>query len=349
MKVLFGIQGTGNGHLSRARHMIPYLDSQCELDVLVSGTESELQFPYPIQYRYRGFSFKYNSKGGIDYRASLKNFSGHLFREVRNLPIKQYDLVINDFEPISAWSARRNKIPCIALGHQASFFSPHTPRPVRRDFWGEKVLQHYAPADQYIGLHFAPYDGFIFPPIIREDIRWASPENHGHYTTYLPAFGTENLIRLLHQFPQVQWHAFAKDCKESYQSKNVWVQPVEAESFTQSVLTCEGVLTGAGFETPAEALFLGKKLLVVPIRGQYEQMCNAAALRNMGIPVIHKMSEAVLPTLKSWIDSPTGDRLLFEDCTQRVIDKALRWGADQGTAIEEPWQGVPMEAVSIAT
>ena len=53
--------------------------------------------------------------------------------------------------------------------------------------------------------------------------------------------------------------------------------------FNQSLIHCTGIITGGGFETPAEALHLGKKLMAIPIRGQYEQQCNAAALKEMGV------------------------------------------------------------------
>ena len=46
MKVLYAIQGTGNGHISRAREVIPFLKQQCDLDILISGTQSDVQLPY---------------------------------------------------------------------------------------------------------------------------------------------------------------------------------------------------------------------------------------------------------------------------------------------------------------
>jgi len=36
MKVLYAIQGTGNGHLSRAEDIVPYLQKRCDVDILVS-------------------------------------------------------------------------------------------------------------------------------------------------------------------------------------------------------------------------------------------------------------------------------------------------------------------------
>jgi predicted glycosyltransferase len=51
----------------------------------------------------------------------------------------------------------------------------------------------------------------------------------------------------------------------------------------------QGIITGGGFETPAEALFLGKKIMSIPIKGQYEQQCNAAALKTLGAKVLTDM------------------------------------------------------------
>ena len=42
--------------------------------------------------------------------------------------------------------------------------------------------------------------------------------------------------------------------------------PVNNELFNKSLETCNGLLTGGGFEGPAEALYLGKKLLSVPMK-----------------------------------------------------------------------------------
>ena len=41
MKILYAIQGTGNGHLSRSMDIVPLLKKMGEVDVLVSGTQGE--------------------------------------------------------------------------------------------------------------------------------------------------------------------------------------------------------------------------------------------------------------------------------------------------------------------
>ena len=102
--------------------------------------------------------------------------------------------------------------------------------------------------------------------------------------------------------------------------------PISNEGFTKSMIESAGVITGAGFETPAEALYLGKKLLCLPIRGQYEQLCNAAALKELGVPVVAKMHATFFVDIAKWYDLPAPTPLTLEYSTyqlvQMVIEKA---------------------------
>ncbi|MBN2813127.1 MAG: hypothetical protein JXQ80_03560, partial [Bacteroidales bacterium] len=66
MKILYAVQGTGNGHLSRAMEVIPLLQKRCETDILVSGYQTNLDLPFEVKYRLNGLSFIFGKKGGID-------------------------------------------------------------------------------------------------------------------------------------------------------------------------------------------------------------------------------------------------------------------------------------------
>ena len=57
MRILYAVQGTGNGHLSRAIAVVPELMKHGAVDVLVSGTQSQIEFPFPVKFRYHGLSF----------------------------------------------------------------------------------------------------------------------------------------------------------------------------------------------------------------------------------------------------------------------------------------------------
>ena len=84
-----------------------------------------------------------------------------------------------------------------------------------------------------------------------------------------------------------------------------------------------GVLCGAGFETPAEALFMRKKLLVIPMKNQYEQHLNAAALRRMGVPVIKNLKDKNDLIISNWLENGKVIPVDYPDMTQQIIDEII--------------------------
>lgn len=322
MKILYAIQGTGNGHISRARDFIPALQKKAEIDILISGIEFDVSLPQEVKYKLKGASFIFGKHGGVDYMETLKNLSPlHFINDIRKLELKQYDFILNDFEPVSAWAGKLKKKQVIALSHQSAFLSPHTPRPDFKDNFAEGLFKKYAPSNKQIAFHFEEYDDFINTPIIRKDIRDLVPTNNGHYTVYLPAYNDKLLLKLLSQINHVNWHIFSKREKESYHIGNVSVLPIDNDKYNKSVASSSGLLTGGGFEAPAEALFLKKKVLVVPMNGQYEQACNAEALRRMGVPVIKTIDEMSIGFIKEWVEDQTKVNANFPDNLDSVIEK----------------------------
>lgn len=105
--------------------------------------------------------------------------------------------------------------------------------------------------------------------------------------------------------------------------KNISIRPITNEAFVHSMVTAKGVLCGAGFETPAEALYLGKKLMVIPMKGQYEQQCNSAALKELGVPVIKSLKNKHLDKLRKWVDSEERIVVNYPNITEQIIDQLL--------------------------
>ncbi|HLT42935.1 MAG TPA: glycosyltransferase family protein, partial [Sphingobacteriaceae bacterium] len=92
----------------------------------------------------------------------------------------------------------------------------------------------------------------------------------------------------------------------------------------ESMVSSTGIICGAGFETPAEALFLKKKLIVIPMKGQYEQQCNAAALQQLNVPVLKKLTLSRIKEIQSWIKEEDGTILVnFPDCTEQIITELV--------------------------
>jgi uncharacterized protein (TIGR00661 family) len=331
MKILYAIQGTGNGHISRAREIVPLLQQYGELDLLISGTEAEVSLSQPIKYRLHGFSFVFGTKGGVDKWATFKLMNlRRLWHDMHHLPLAQYDLIINDFEPVSAWACRLQKLHSVSLSHQCSFVSHKTPRPAKWNY-AEWLFKYYSPTTDHIGFHFEKYDDFIHTPVIRSDIRNLEPVNDGHYTVYLPAYDDKTLVHYLRKTGSVQWHIFSKRQKTHYQDGNIQIFPVNNESFNRSMASCEGLLTGGGFEGPAEALYLKKKVLMIPMTGQYEQQCNALAASKIGVPVIHAIDESFTEQLNKWIADDNRIGVNFPNETAQIVDNMIKRYAKAGS------------------
>ena len=320
MRILYAIQGTGNGHISRAREIVPLLQQYGELDLLVSGTQADVNLSQPLAYRFHGFSFVFGKKGGVDHWQTYKTMNlSRLKKDISSIPLKKYNLIINDFEPVTAWACKLQKVQSVSLSHQAAFLSEKTPRPSNFFHWAEWVFKHYAPSTHHIGFHFERYDDFIHTPVIRSDIRRQEPTDLGHITVYLPAFDDRLLLTHLKKIPEVQWEVFSKHASQAYQDGNVSVRPVNNEQYNKSLASAHGLLTGGGFEGPAEALFLGKKVLVIPMKNQYEQLCNAEAARRLGIPVLHQIDDQFAAKLRVWISDPFDVKMTFPDETSGII------------------------------
>ncbi len=324
MRILYAIQGTGNGHVCRAREIVPVLKSKAHVDVLISGIQSDVQLPFDVRYVFNGLSYIFGKNGGIDLLATYKkNRIKNLLTDIKELPVEEYDIVISDFEPVLSWACYIKNKCCIALSHQAAVLNRNSPRPKHSDAVGRAVLRSYAPASFQYGFHFSSYDENIFTPVIRKEIREITVTDNGHYTVYLPAYSDKRIIRVLSMCEGIRWEIFSKHFDREINADNITLNTINNEAFIQSLASSHGVICGAGFETPAEALFLNKKLLVVPMKNQYEQHCNAVSLKELGVPVIKSLKEKHLPAITKWLNSDERVEVDYPDNTEAILDHIL--------------------------
>lgn len=335
MKILYAIQGTGNGHVCRALEIVPVLSRKADVDVLISGIQSDVQLPFNAKYVFKGLSFIFGKKGGVDLLETYKKSRiRNLLTEIRELPVDDYDLVISDFEPVSSWACYVRNKPCISLSHQAAVMNKNSPQPKHSDAVGKAILKVYAPSTVQYGFHFGNYDENIFTPVIRKEVRESVVIDNGHYTVYLPAYSDKRIVKILSSCEGVKWEIFSKHFEQEINSENIKISPVSSSAFIKSMAASRGVICGAGFETPAEALYLRKKLLVIPMKNQYEQHCNAAALKQLGVPVLKSLKSKHVPKLQDWIDSDTRIDVDYPDNTEQILDNILKLHGSETSVVD---------------
>ena len=324
MKILYSVQATGNGHISRAMELLPHLQRHGDVDIFLSGANSTLELNAPVKYRSKGLSLFYTCQGSLSYPKTLQAFAPlRIRKEIKELPVEKYDLVLNDFECITSLACRYKKILSINFGHQASFISPLTPRPEQKAWLGEWILKNYARASHYIGLHFQRYDKFILPPVIKKEIRNTMPVDKNFIAVYLPSYCEPVLEKTFYALPDFSFRIFSRETSQIKISRNIQFFPVDKTLFNEALVTCKGIITGGGFETPAEAMHLGKKLMVIPIKGQYEQLCNAAALEKMNIKKLDDLDDDFNNQFHEWLSSKSSSYVSYRHSTEEIIEEVI--------------------------
>lgn len=284
MKILYGIQLTGNGHITRSIKIITALKSAgFDVDIITSGTNSQLKLPFEIKKQFQGLSFFYNKKGGIHWIKTLLSLKLKQFLSDLKYDVSSYDLIISDFEPVSAWSARRSNKKSLGIGNQYSFRSKKTPRPFFKDIFSEIFIKFFAPCKEHIGINYKKYDEFITLPIISDDFINKKVTDKRFYLVYLPSMSSKFISEQINTYCVGNWKVYSPDVLKDSTDGIVKLKKLDKEKFSKDLLNCSGVITASGFSTTSEALVLGKKLWSIPIKGQYEQLCNANALNKMGV------------------------------------------------------------------
>jgi len=331
MKILYGVQGTGNGHITRARIMAKALAARgIEVDWLFSGRKADAFFDMEAfgDYRLvRGLTF-HTTHGRIDYwRTLIENNLPQLFRDIRSLDTNAYDLVISDFEPVSAWAAKQQQKIVIGLSHQSAFLQaiPKAPSTMAT----RALMKYFAPSSIPVGLHWNHFNMPILPPLVEVSTHPITTDERV-YLVYLPFAAIDDIVELLAEVTNARFNIFHPVIWPHELPAHITQQPLSRDGFLQHLHACEGVICSAGFELPSEALHLGKKLLVQPVTGQYEQISNALALEKLGYAEVVRILDSTL--VSRWIEQPGRDPVEFPD----VAEALAEWiGADCREPLED--------------
>lgn len=312
-KLLYGIQGTGNGHLARARALVPELRlAGFDIDFVLTGRRHEDYFNMDL---FEGFSCYpglslISEKGRLKPWATMSNnsFMG-FFKDARKLDVSRYDLVISDFEPLTAWASRRAGVKCLGISHQAAF-AHNVPKV--GGYLGSKLLMNmFAPADIYVGLHWHNFNQPILPPLIEQlDLK---PITENKILVYMGFEAIDDVVDFISPFTNFEFHVYCKIEQETAIG-NIRLKPFSHQGFHTDLDDCAGVISNAGFELASECLFLGKKLLMKPLLGQYEQHCNALAMQSLKRgTVVQSLNRKVL---EKWLELPSHKPIHYPNVAQ---------------------------------
>ena len=325
MKIFYGCQATGNGHITRARAMAPKLrQAGIHVDYLFTGRPWDQLFEMDVfgDYQWRqGLTFS-TKAGHIQYIKTARQTHALTFvRDVRALDLTGYDAVICDFEPVTGWAAKLQGVKTIGLGHQYAF-AYEIPK-AGADFFGEKILTHFAPATVGLGVHWHHFHHPILPPIIETDADTAAVQAD-KIIVYLPFEDVDHVIALLKRYRAYQFYVYSPTMPKHQHDEtgHIHVRHLSRAGFQNDFSNAAGVICNSGFELSSEALFTGKKLLVKPLHGQMEQLSNALALEVLQLGQVMQTLDPA--TIETWLEQSRAVHVKYPDVAQRITDWLLR-------------------------
>ena len=298
MRIVHGVQSTGKGHLSRFLGLLPlYLRDGHEVLVFASGYEDPpeyfLEAVADCRYvRFRGISYVGDGVGGVSKRGTCSAFLRYLpellasFGRAQDI-ISDFapHLMVSDFDPISGSAFVAPAITKVGLSHQNILLSKgmyHPPRMQMEKFFTYAVLNIFTGGLTHrLGCHFYPGNEDCLPPIIRPAVRNARTENRRHIVVYHTLRGMlAQIERYASDHPDRPIIVYGYP--ERPDAGNIHFESDRAK-FASDLATADSYVGTAGFQSISEAFYLGKKIVVQPIVGQYEQIWNAAQLEHHGM------------------------------------------------------------------
>ncbi|WP_349431822.1 MJ1255/VC2487 family glycosyltransferase [Methylomarinum sp. Ch1-1] len=346
MKIFYGVQGTGNGHITRARVMAKELYAAgFDVTFQFTGRPPDKFFDMEIfnGYQHReGLTFN-SDNGKVSYiKTVLQSKPICFIRDVKALDLSGYDLVISDFEPVTAWAAKVQKKNTLGIGHQYAF--KHDIPRTRYEPLAELVMKFFAPVGQGVGLHWHHFDQPILPPII-ETPELPSRIQGNKVVVYLPFEDQHAVIKHLLPFKDYQFHLYSPVPVAS-DHEHIVCNPLSRDGFQRDLYDCVGIISNAGFELASESLQLGKKILAKPLHAQMEQIANAAALEHLGYG--RTMTEITPAVIEEWLHDKQAVQVSYPNIARVIVD----WIKDGKPAMESEfiarvWDRVKVSPVDL--
>lgn len=341
MKILYGVQATGNGHIARSREVIKALKERGHhVHVIFSGRDPRELWDIDVFKPYtafKGFTFV-TRRGKLRYLPTLAQLRPIRFiKDIKAFDASSFDLAIIDFEPVSARIAKRYEIPSIGLGHQYAF---HHRIPLAKwDPVARMVLKYFAPVTYPIGLHWHHFNRPILPPIVPMMAVNGHHRVDNKIVVYLPFEDQQDVLDLLRPFKDYDFDYYTA-VDQPVRKGHVFLHPFSRDGFLNDLISSSGVICNAGFELASEALHLGKKLLLRPLAGQLEQTSNALAIEQLKLG--QTMSSLDQEIVRQWLKNEALPPVSYPDVAGAIAEW-VEAGAlsNVESLVETVWSKVP--------
>ena len=389
MRVLFIIQGEGRGHMTQAlslQHLLHAAGHEVA-HVLVGRSRHREVPPFflrrietPVTF-FQSPNFVSDRRGkSISLSRSIAYNLRHARAHLQGLRVLDDhvqaiwpDVIVNFYDVLAGLYAAYYKpsVPVVCVGHQYLFLHPQFTFPegrrVQRWFLKRFTAWTAMRADATLALSFSPLPDVpqrrlhVIPPLLRPDVLRRRPRTSGrpvepYLLAYLLNSGYADELMAWHRRrPDVRLHCFwdRKGAPEMEEvDETLTFHQLNDRKFLDLMAGASGYASTAGFESICEALYFGLPIFAVPVRGHFEQACNALDASKAGAATVGTHFDlsplhasptapnASTPLFRAWIDAAGRDvvEVLEElistpDVRERI---AARVGEGEGTRVRRP-------------
>jgi len=349
MNILYGIQTTGNGHISRSRDIVKELKKRGHRVSVIFSGEQQKNIPYAELFKpykvFKGLTYV-TENGRINYIKTAPKLDGISFlKNVLYYNASDIDLVISDFEPVSVQIAKKNKIPSVVISHQSAFLYD-IPYPSLHVFV-RTIIEYFVPADFIVSTHWHHFGFPILPPILPEsEVQVKRGNEEKKVVVYLPYEDPRQVADMLKKCPTDHEYHFFTSTDKVQNIANITLHPKSRQEFIEHLSTAKGAILHAGFMANTEAFDLGVKTLAKPITGQAEQIANAMAIDTLGFG--KQMTTLDEREVRDWLDIPSMKVMNYPRIAPRFIDwieKGIFNTESLTSMCEELWSGIPIPQI----
>lgn len=291
-KIVYGVSGEGSGHSSRSREVIRHLESRGHEVVVVTydrgvrNLKDDFRVVEIVGLHLVSENNRISKSRTLSENLELLPEAIEARNRVKQEVFETFkpDAVFTDFEPLTAYLANHYRLPLVTIDnqHRMRYLEFDYPKGMRTEAkFIENVVRAIVPKPS-VSLITCFYDGplkhrrcFLFAPILRSEVLRARPSAGGHVLVYATqAF--DALPALLSGFENERFkvYGFPKTGVEG----NIEYFAPSSEGFLAHLAAAKGVIATAGFTLMTEAFHLGKPMLALPLKGQFEQELNAYML-----------------------------------------------------------------------
>jgi len=306
-RFIFTIQGEGRGHLTQAISLTQIArEAGHEVVGYAVGSFQGRKIPPFFAHfigdtpliQYESPSINYGKGKSVQLgKTAMQAFTkfGTYWKSATQLgefiDALQPDGIVNFYESITGLYNLKSgaKVPCMSIGHQYLLLSEHfetiPTKAVDRFLLNINTKITAIGSSKLLGLSFRtmPNDPkrniITVPPLLRQEVKSIQPQSGERWLAYLTHYRlADEIMAWSAQNPEVKLDCFWDNPtrKTTYHySDSLTFHPIDAEKYLIKMTHCAGLISTAGFESVAEAMYLGKPVMMVPVPNHIEQMINA--------------------------------------------------------------------------